>query len=66
VTFAPKDVCPVSFEAKENLHGLGYRGLDPRRALGHFSLIEPPAISGAARKGGIRGQVSLNSSLHLV
>jgi hypothetical protein len=60
VTFAPKDVCPVSFEGKENLHGLGYHGLDPRRALGHFSLMEPPAVSGGARKRGIRGQVGLS------
>lgn len=59
MTFAPKDVCPISFEGKENLQGLGYHGLDPRRALGHFSLLEPSAISGGARKRGIRGQVSL-------
>ncbi|XP_073461883.1 G patch domain-containing protein 1 isoform X1 [Aquarana catesbeiana] len=33
VTFAPKDVTPVDFTVKDNVHGLGYRGLDPRQAL---------------------------------
>ncbi|XP_063802063.1 G patch domain-containing protein 1 isoform X2 [Pseudophryne corroboree] len=33
VTFAPKDVIPVDFSVKDNVHGLGYRGLDPHRAL---------------------------------
>lgn len=58
VTFAPKDVCPISFEVKTNVHGIGYRGLDPRAALGHFNLIEPAAISKSGKRG-IRGQVSL-------
>lgn len=33
MTFAPKDVTPVDFTVKDNVHGLGYRGLDPRQAL---------------------------------
>ncbi|XP_074864957.1 G patch domain-containing protein 1 isoform X2 [Carettochelys insculpta] len=33
VTFAPKDVMPVDLTPKENVHGLGYKGLDPTRAL---------------------------------
>lgn len=33
VTFAPKDVIPVDFTPKDDVHGLGYRGLDPLRAL---------------------------------
>ncbi|CAI9567600.1 unnamed protein product [Staurois parvus] len=33
VTFAPKDVTPIDFTVKDNVHGLGYRGLDPRQAL---------------------------------
>ncbi|XP_070616414.1 G patch domain-containing protein 1 [Erythrolamprus reginae] len=33
VTFAPKDVMPVDLTPKENVHGLGYQGLDPNRAL---------------------------------
>ncbi|KAM4614409.1 G patch domain-containing protein 1 [Discoglossus pictus] len=33
VTFAPKDVIPIDFTIKNNVHGLGYRGLDPRQAL---------------------------------
>uniref|UniRef100_A0A8C0H7X8 G-patch domain containing 1 n=1 Tax=Chelonoidis abingdonii TaxID=106734 RepID=A0A8C0H7X8_CHEAB len=33
VTFAPKDVMPVDLTPKENVHGLGYKGLDPAKAL---------------------------------
>ncbi|NWV55809.1 GPTC1 protein, partial [Daphoenositta chrysoptera] len=33
VTFAPKDVMPVDLTPKENVHGLGYKGLDPSKAL---------------------------------
>ncbi|TRY94825.1 hypothetical protein DNTS_020478, partial [Danionella cerebrum] len=45
VTFAPKDVVPVDFTPKEDLHGLGYRGLNPLQALsggsgpGHINLF---------------------------
>uniref|UniRef100_A0A2K6EN82 G-patch domain containing 1 n=1 Tax=Propithecus coquereli TaxID=379532 RepID=A0A2K6EN82_PROCO len=44
VTFAPKDVTPVDFTPKDNVHGLAYKGLDPRQALfgasgEHFSLF---------------------------
>ncbi|NXY91246.1 GPTC1 protein, partial [Alcedo cyanopectus] len=33
VTFAPKDVMPVDLTPKENVHGLGYKGLDPSQAF---------------------------------
>ncbi|XP_006762326.1 PREDICTED: G patch domain-containing protein 1 [Myotis davidii] len=33
VTFAPKDVMPVDFTPKDNVHGLAYKGLDPHQAL---------------------------------
>ncbi|KAG2469999.1 GPTC1 protein, partial [Polypterus senegalus] len=33
VTFAPKDVTPIDFTPKDNLHGLGYSGIDPGKAL---------------------------------
>ncbi|XP_068117508.1 G patch domain-containing protein 1 [Hyperolius riggenbachi] len=44
ITFAPKDVMPIDFSVKDNVHGLGYQGLDPRQALfgssdSHFSLF---------------------------
>ncbi|NXG51979.1 GPTC1 protein, partial [Psilopogon haemacephalus] len=45
VTFAPKDVMPVDLTPKENVHGLGYKGLDPSQALfgasgkEHFNLF---------------------------
>ena len=56
VTFAPKDVCPVSFEPKNNFHGIGYRGLDPRSALGHTGLAESAGVTATGRRG-IHGQV---------
>ncbi|XP_036995024.2 G patch domain-containing protein 1 [Artibeus jamaicensis] len=44
VTFAPKDVMPVDFTPKDNVHGLAYKGLDPHQALfgtsgEHFNLF---------------------------
>ncbi|XP_072451882.1 G patch domain-containing protein 1 isoform X1 [Chiloscyllium punctatum] len=33
VTFAPKDVVVVDFTSKDDRNGLGYSGIDPRRAL---------------------------------
>ncbi|KAM8982998.1 G patch domain-containing protein 1 isoform 1-T1 [Ara ararauna] len=45
VTFAPKDITPVDLIPKENVHGLGYKGLDPSQALfgasgrGHLNLF---------------------------
>ncbi|KAM8945992.1 G patch domain-containing protein 1 [Pelodytes ibericus] len=71
VTFAPKDVTPVDFTVKDNVHGLGYRGLDPRQALFgavdmQFSLFGDGSVKtdsllgdvrhGKGRKVGISGQ----------
>ncbi|XP_031442674.1 G patch domain-containing protein 1 [Clupea harengus] len=71
VTFAPKDVTPVDFAVKEGVHGLGYRGLDPGKALaggatrgGHFNLFtldsdRTTSLFGpraATRRGGVAGQ----------
>ncbi|XP_056134849.1 G patch domain-containing protein 1 [Lampris incognitus] len=46
VTFAPKDITPIDFNPKVDVHGLGYRGLDPAQALlgggsgqGHVNLF---------------------------
>ncbi|XP_075694562.1 G patch domain-containing protein 1 [Rhinoderma darwinii] len=33
ITFAPKDVTPIDFTVKDDVHGLGYRGLNPGQAL---------------------------------
>ncbi|XP_005089817.1 G patch domain-containing protein 1 isoform X2 [Aplysia californica] len=59
VSFAPQDVCPISLEAKDNVHGLGYRGLDPSLALSgsHINLFDTggPAKSRSRGKG-IKGQ----------
>ncbi|XP_007244933.3 G patch domain-containing protein 1 [Astyanax mexicanus] len=72
VTFAPKDVIPVDFTPKDDIHGLGYRGLNPLQALGggsgmgHINLftVDSERTSslfggrnrGKQRKGGIGGQ----------
>ncbi|KAJ8302704.1 hypothetical protein KUTeg_019100 [Tegillarca granosa] len=57
LTFAPKDISPLTLEAKDNVHGIGYRGIDPRSALpsSHINLFETPSISKSGKKG-IRGQ----------
>lgn len=73
VTFAPKDVMPVDLTPKENVHGLGYKGLDPSQALfgasgrEHLNLFaadseDPSSLIGDVRnnrqrKLGITGQV---------
>lgn len=72
VTFAPKDVTPVDFTPKDDVHGLGYRGLDPLQALtggpgaSHVNLFTLDSDrtslfggrkAGQRRKGGISGQV---------
>ncbi|XP_037372271.1 G patch domain-containing protein 1 isoform X2 [Talpa occidentalis] len=71
VTFAPKDVTPVDFTPKDNVHGLAYKGLDPHQALfgtsgEHFNLFSGRFESGSnlledvgvnqGRKLGISGQ----------
>lgn len=74
MTFAPKDVTPVDFTPKDNVHGLAYKGLDPRQALfgtsgEHFNLFSGAQESGSnllgdigmnkGRKLGISGQVKM-------
>ncbi|MGH0115812.1 UNVERIFIED_CONTAM: hypothetical protein FKN15_046997 [Acipenser sinensis] len=72
VTFAPKDIMPIDFTPKEGLHGLGYRGLDPKQALsgglrrGHFNVFSVGSERASSllgddkhrrnRKGGVLGQ----------
>ncbi|TDH17501.1 hypothetical protein EPR50_G00009630 [Perca flavescens] len=69
VTFAPKDVTPVDFNPRLGLQGLGYRGLDPGRALlgrgapEHIDLFKPQSESrsrlfGDAQRGSRRGGVA--------
>lgn len=62
ITFAPKDVNPIKIGAKDNVHGIGYRGLDPRKALPatHVSLFPAPAITKTGKKG-IRGTVCIRA-----
>uniref|UniRef100_A0A8C5MJU8 G-patch domain containing 1 n=1 Tax=Leptobrachium leishanense TaxID=445787 RepID=A0A8C5MJU8_9ANUR len=60
VTFAPKDVTPVDFTIKDNVHGLGYRGLDPRQALFssvdmHFDLFGDGSEKASSLLGDVRG-----------
>ncbi|XP_077165747.1 G patch domain-containing protein 1 isoform X2 [Paroedura picta] len=70
VTFAPKDVMPVDLTPKDNVHGLGYKGLDPSKALfgvseEHVNLFNPSSENAnligdlrqsKGRKLGISGQ----------
>ena len=78
MTFAPKDVTPVDFTPKDNVHGLAYKGLDPHQALfgtsgEHFNLFSggPEETShllgdigvNKGRKLGISGQVKVFSVL---
>ncbi|XP_014784018.2 G patch domain-containing protein 1 [Octopus bimaculoides] len=62
VEFAPKDMCRISFRVKDNLHGLGYSGINIMAALPstHVSLFSEPSkynnITGIKRnKRGIKG-----------
>lgn len=57
---APKDVVAISFERKDNLHGIGYSGIDPYTAM--HGNIDKSNTQKAFRptgneKRGIRGQV---------
>ncbi|EHB00853.1 G patch domain-containing protein 1 [Heterocephalus glaber] len=71
VTFAPKDVTPVDFTPKDDVHGLEYKGLDPHQALfgtsaEHLNLFSGgsegasnllgDAVLNKGRKLGISGQ----------
>ncbi|XP_048371961.1 G patch domain-containing protein 1 isoform X2 [Sphaerodactylus townsendi] len=68
VTFAPKDVMPVDLAPKDNVHGLGYKGLDPSKALfgvseEHVNVFNPSSENligdlrhSKGRKLGITGQ----------
>ncbi|KAJ7311927.1 hypothetical protein JRQ81_006247 [Phrynocephalus forsythii] len=70
VTFAPKDIMPVDLTPKDNVHGLGYKGLDPTKVLfgvseEHLNLLSPTSENSAllrdvqhskGRKLGISGQ----------
>ncbi|XP_004475173.2 G patch domain-containing protein 1 isoform X2 [Dasypus novemcinctus] len=66
VTFAPKDVTPVDFTPKDNVHGLAYKGLDPHQALfgtsrEHFNLFS----EGSERASNLIGDVGLNKGRKL-
>ncbi|KAM6980551.1 G patch domain-containing protein 1 [Aplochiton taeniatus] len=72
VTFAPKDVTPIDFTPKVDLHGLGYSGLNPLQALAggsrttHINLFTMDSertkslfgdnAQGQKRRGGVTGQ----------
>ncbi|BFZ12862.1 hypothetical protein BsWGS_15901 [Bradybaena similaris] len=58
ITFAPRDVCPIPLDAKDNVHGLGYRGLDPSLALpsSHINLFDTASVRSRSGGKGIQGQ----------
>ena len=57
--FAPDDIQDFIFALKDDVHGIGYRGLDSSRSIlgGHVTLFEEPVTS-KSRRQGIRGHVS--------
>nr|XP_025710152.1 G patch domain-containing protein 1 isoform X1 [Callorhinus ursinus] len=66
VTFAPKDVTPVDFTPKDNVHGLAYKGLDPHQALfgtsgEHFNLFG----GGPQGTSSLLGEVGVNKGRKL-
>ncbi|MXQ83545.1 hypothetical protein E5288_WYG014723 [Bos mutus] len=66
VTFAPKDVTPVDFTPKDNVHGLAYKGLDPHQALfgtsgEHFNLFS----GGPEETGDLLGDIGVNKGRKL-
>ncbi|XP_003798479.1 G patch domain-containing protein 1 [Otolemur garnettii] len=66
VTFAPKDVTPVDFTPKDNVHGLAYKGLDPHQALfgtsgEHFNLFS----GGSEGTSNLLGGLGLNKGRKL-
>ncbi|XP_059238034.1 G patch domain-containing protein 1 isoform X2 [Mustela nigripes] len=66
VTFAPKDVTPVDFTPKDNVHGLAYKGLDPHQALfgtsgEHFNLFS----GGPQGTSNLLGEIGVNKGRKL-
>ncbi|KAB0382282.1 hypothetical protein FD755_004199 [Muntiacus reevesi] len=66
VTFAPKDVTPVDFTPKDNVHGLAYKGLDPHQALfgtsgEHFNLFS----GGPEETNHLLGDIGVNKGRKL-
>lgn len=57
---APKDVQPYQFSRKDNIHGIGYSGIDPAMAMfGGINREEKPFRPTGVEKKGIKGQVRL-------
>jgi len=55
--FAPKDVDSVEYKSKDNLHGIGYSGINPKTAL--LSQRDWLGLDPAGQSAvGIRGQVN--------
>uniref|UniRef100_A0A8D2JRA9 G-patch domain containing 1 n=1 Tax=Sciurus vulgaris TaxID=55149 RepID=A0A8D2JRA9_SCIVU len=66
VTFAPKDVTPVDFTPKDNVHGLAYKGLDPHQALFGTSGEHLNLFSGGSEgTSNLLGDIGLNKGRKL-
>uniref|UniRef100_A0A6J0V9X0 G patch domain-containing protein 1 isoform X1 n=1 Tax=Pogona vitticeps TaxID=103695 RepID=A0A6J0V9X0_9SAUR len=57
VTFAPKDIMPVDLTPKENVHGLGYKGLDPTSVLFGVSEEHPNFFSPTSENSALLGDL---------
>ncbi|XP_066289744.1 G patch domain-containing protein 1-like [Branchiostoma lanceolatum] len=54
--FAPKDVLPMSYQPKDNMHGIGYRGLVPTDFLEPSCNVSHSTARSGPRGKGIKGQ----------
>uniref|UniRef100_A0A8D2L4Y5 G-patch domain containing 1 n=1 Tax=Varanus komodoensis TaxID=61221 RepID=A0A8D2L4Y5_VARKO len=65
VTFAPKDIMPVDLTPKENVHGLGYKGLDPTKALFGVSEENLNLFSSSSENSALLGDLQLGKGRKL-
>lgn len=56
VTFAPKDMNPISFDAKDDLHGIGYSPLNIKQKS-KSSSVEEERLTFGGHSQGISGKV---------
>jgi G patch domain-containing protein 1 len=61
--FAPKDVESIDFSSKDNLHGIGYSGINPKTAL--LNQRDWLSMDPGTSKIGIKGQVE-NTLMHFL
>jgi len=63
VTFAPKDMNPVKFDAKDDLHGIGYQPLGVKTST-KSSADEEERLTFGGHSRGITGKVTIHTISH--